>query len=109
MIDEKNIERAKQDILPPCKGDSVNYPMHEFFGTLKGDRLTISFEELGRTRADRGQYPRRLPRIAYKSVSWWIYNFDEEKHRATLAWLTAGWGIDELSLADEQVVFVRFK
>ena len=109
MIDENNVQRARQDLLPPCKGDSVNYPMHEFFRTLKGDRLTISFEELGRTRADRGKYPKQLPPVAYKSLSWWIYNFGEDKHRASLAWLTAGWRIAELSRADEQVVFVRFK
>ncbi len=109
MFDEKNVGRARQGKLPSCEGDSVNYPMHEFFGTLKDDRLTISFEELGLTRADRGQYPRQLPDTAYNDESWWSYDFSSYKHRHALAWLTAGWRIDELFIDKKEVVFVRFK
>ncbi len=103
MIDEKNIERAKQGILPPC-GNTRNYPMQEFFSSHAGDRFTIGFKELGRTRGNG-----ILPPSAYEYDAWWSYDFASYKHRHALAWLNEGWGIEHLSLADEEVVFIRFK
>ncbi len=109
MFDEKNVERAKQDLLPPCDGDK-NYPMHEFFCNHTGDRFSIGFKELGLTRGDG-----ILPPSAYRMRSWWKFRSEHDdrdgkrRNRATLAWLTAGWGIDYLSLEEKQVVFVKFK
>ncbi len=109
MIDEKNVERARQGKLPPCDG-SKNKPMHEFFCNHTGDRFSIGFKELGRTRGDG-----ILPDSAYNSRSWWEFRSEHDdsngkrRYYHALAWLTAGWRIDELSIADEQVVFVRFK
>ncbi len=104
MIDEKNVKRAIDDDLPSCETGDRNYPMHEFFLNAKGDKLTLSFDELGRTRGNGV-----LPDSAYKYDSWWWYDFENRKHRHALTWLTAGWGIEHLSLVDEQVVFVRLK
>ena len=104
MFDKKNIERAKQGELPPCDKGDKNYPMHEFFLNAKGDKLTMSFDELGRTRGNGV-----LPDSAYKYGAWWVYYFKNRQHRHALAWLNAGWGIESRSLEDEQVVFVRFK
>ncbi len=111
MIDEKNVERAKQNDLPSCTG-KVNHPMHAFFLRRKREGFAISFDDLGVTRGDCGMYPKQLPPSAY-SRSWW--NFQPAKddgrkmrHPHALAWLTAGWRIDELSIADEYVIFVPF-
>ena len=104
MIDEKNIERAKQDLLPPCDKGDKNYPMHEFFCNLAGDKCFISFDSLGRTRGNGV-----LPDSAYKYGAWWWYDFENHKHRHALTWLTAGWGIEQVSLDKKQVVFAKFK
>ena len=109
MFDEKNVERAKQGKLPRCSERSINYPMHKFFLGLKDDSLPISFENLGLKRGNG-----ILPPSAYKTRSWWNFQSEQDgdgkrRHRHALAWLTAGWRIDELSIADEEVVFVRFK
>ncbi len=103
MIDKKNIELAKQGLLPPCDGPK-NKSMHEFFCNQTGNRFSIGFKELGLTREDG-----ILPPSAYKIHAWWIYYFKNHEHRHALAWLNAGWGIESCSLEDEQVVFVRFK
>ena len=103
MIDEKNIKRAKQGLLPPCHG-SKNKPMYEFFCNQGGDKFSISFDDLGSTRGDG-----ILPDSAYLYPEWWIYDFNGGTHPHALAWLTAGWGIESRSLEDKQVVFVRFK
>ena len=109
MIDEKNIKRARQGKLPSFDSPK-NEPMHEFFCNHVGDRFSIGFKELGRTRGNG-----ILPPSAYKMRSWWEFRSEKDdsggkrRHRHALAWLTAGWRIDHLSLDDEQVVFVRFK
>ncbi len=104
MIDEKNVKRAIDDDLPSCETGDRNYPMHEFFLNAKGDKLTLSFDELGRTRGNGV-----LPDSAYKYDSWWWYDFENRKHRHALTWLTAGWGIEHVSLDKKQVVFAKFK
>ncbi len=101
--DEDNIHRAMRGELPPCKEDSINYPMHQFFCNLKDDRLAINFKDLGLTRRDG-----ILPPSAYGYDSWWWYDFENHKHRHALAWLTAGWYVDDLSCVHEKVTFVRF-
>ncbi len=106
--DEENIRRAMRGELPPCKEDSVNYPMHEFFCNLKDDSLNITFDELGSKRGDWGDNPKKLPPSAYLYDTWWQYDFKNEKHRHALAWLTAGWYIEGLHRSHELLIFERF-
>ncbi len=109
MFDEKNVERAKQGLLPPCHG-SKNKPMHEFFCKQTGDRFSIGFKELGRTRGDA-----ILPKKAYETASWWKFRSGKDdsggktRHFHALAWLTAKWRVESVSLEKQEVVFVRFK
>ena len=109
MIDEKNVERARQGKLPPCDG-SKNKPMHEFFCNRTGDRFSIGFKELGRTRGDG-----ILPDSAYNSRSWWEFRSEHDdsngkrRYYHALAWLTAKWRVESVSLEKQEVVFVRFK
>ena len=105
MIDEKNVKRVND--LPSCTG-KVNHPMHAFFLRRKRERFAISFDDLGATRGDCGRYPKQLPPSAYKKTEWWIYDFNGGTHPNALAWLTAGWRIESLSLSDEYVIFVPF-
>ncbi len=114
MIDEKNVQRAIDGDLPSCRG-KVNQPMHVFFLGLKDDKLRISFEELGLTRGDCGKYPRKLSPKAYTTSSWWKFRSGKDdsggknRHFHALAWLTAKWRVESVSLEKQEVVFVRFK
>ncbi len=117
MFDEKNVQRAIDDDLPPCTG-KVNQPMHVFFLRHKREKFSISLDELGLTRGDFGKYPKQLPDSAYNRRSWW--NFQRAKdgdkkmrHPNALAWLTAGWYVESLSKDQESgkyknAVFVPF-
>ncbi len=109
MIDEKNVKRAIDDDLPPCGKDGVNYPLHEFFLNVTGDRLSVGFDELGEKRVSQD-----LPPSAYTTRSWWNFQSEHDgdgkiRHRHALAWLNAGWRIESISLESQEVVFVRFK
>lgn len=107
MIDKRNVERAKRGQLPSCDGGE-NRPMYEFFRGHKRERFSISFKELGSKRRS-GELPNTS-----KKTSWWEFRsgLDDRhgKHRYyhALAWLTAGWRIEDLNIAKEQVVFVPF-
>ncbi len=109
MIDEKNVERARQGKLPSFDSPK-NEPMRDFFYRKTGDRFPIGFKELGRTRGDG-----ILPDSAYNSRSWWEFRSEKDdsggkrRNRHALAWLTTGWRIDELFIDKKEVVFVRFK
>ena len=120
MFDEDNVKLAKKKGgLPPCSERSVNYPMHQFLLSATGDTLSISLVELGRTRGDWGEYPRQLPDSAYDYLPWWGgYNDKKPYDRThTLAWLNAGWYVDQLlgvekndiPKADKRVIFKRIK
>jgi CBS domain-containing protein len=103
---EEPIEVAVSDLVRVAEGgpDSQRPPskyaaLADFLAQLETSSVTL---DLDRIQSELGV---ELPPSAYQHRSWWAN--DSSSHMQALAWLSAGWRVEDVDLSSKQVVFGR--
>jgi CBS domain-containing protein len=88
-------DRVTVSQRPPSK----YAPLADFLTQLQLDVVTLGFERI------ESELDVELPPSARQHRSWWAN--DHTSHVQSLAWLSAGWRVEDVDLSSERVVFRR--
>jgi hypothetical protein len=77
-------------------------PLAEYLSARPEDRWTASFDQVEQVLGF------ELPDSARRHRPWWA-NQNKMNHSQTKGWMAAGWLVDDISLEQERVTFVRRK
>ncbi|MGD9030612.1 MAG: DUF4268 domain-containing protein, partial [Anaerolineae bacterium] len=86
----------------PARGRGGKYaPLEDWLKSKRAqfNKVRLTFEDIEELIAE------DLPQSAREHRSWWAN--DSTSHTQSLAWLGAGWRVDDVDLAAEEVVFQR--